>query len=333
MRAADGSLQMAASLEGPSGVVTLEREIETLALDERDGDWLLAGGLLPAGVAEVEVLDASGEMVAAALAAGAWIAAVRGEWSDPVAVFRDGEGRIVPRVLPAGMEPVEDAITPCPGCGALTWACAWGDAVCVTCGNRETVGAFYGGPAERVDFPADEVCDDAPDPVVAEFLRDERRSQVAGAYGLDSGWPGTRRLAGGDDACVRLDHGDGAEWVAVTTDRPGRARDPLSAALAEAFEDPESVWPRLSEPALALWLAARRRAIAARVAGAERRVGFIHVDGCAHVATVAADGAAWAAALEVEEAVVTVAARGVPPATVRLARVVDPDPYVDDLRW
>jgi hypothetical protein len=155
---------------------------------EPESTWVdqhrsVVGGLLPPGVASVEIVDDGGTRVTASIGNGAYAAILaqpNSGWYTPVVCCRDAAGAVVRRPLPADYPSVRvtDTTAPCPACGEVDYEeCTpteqWrggrpgpGDTtipnpivVCRVCGHQEREGTFYGlrdDSADTEDEPARE---------------------------------------------------------------------------------------------------------------------------------------------------------------------------------
>jgi len=306
------------------------------------------GGRVPDGVSSVEVRDEARQF-ATATGEGLWLAAVDdADRQDPFIVFRRDDGSVVP--VPAASELAEegplDSDTACPACGGQAWSVWSGEddrvARCERCGLQ--VDLPEAGPVHHIVFTRDP----ANERSFEEVVRENWAKIVTGLgrppFGLDDSWTRERRIAGwggggGPDAPVQsvtLDHGDRSlgrpgPWVSVTTgiqqfDEFFTVEEWIADVLAgeqgnARADDGGLEHDDASEPTERL---AERRDHA--TAHAMKRFELVvAIDGAAEQFTAIGDDELWCACGEHEGFTITIAARGVPPAGVRLATAVVDD--------
>jgi hypothetical protein len=312
----------------------------------------VVGGLLPKGATRAVVMAPSGAPVDATCTGGAWLAIVpAGDGHDPPVRFDDHAGRPVRPPLPHAWtrEPVDDATVACPACGRQTWdrvtptdlsrgSRRRGDGperpspviACTVCGHEEQEGSWYALPADHV-----------PDPAAIERSRARRRDEQRRALtGIDfttyavadrstppelSSWGGGRRVTH-----VAVCHRNATSDVLVVD-----SASPLGPAIEDSLDRARTAfldntgridepWPDLSRGALVLWLRARERERVAALAGAEPFRVEIEVDGAPVAFDALAVNGSWAAAANLDGAVLTITAIGWPLADVSLRSLHDP---------
>ena len=244
----------------------------------------MVGGLLPPGASR-----ALFEGEPAVSGNGAWIAitnALAGG-AEVAARYEAGDGTIVRPALPAGWahEPVSDADEPCSACGAVTW-----EHVTPTDGSRG-MSRSNGGPLR-------------PSAVVV-CLRCGHEVH-AGA------WSGPGRAS---FAFWRTLRDVRVRWRRHERPSLAKLKFPVIQA-AEPFD-----WGPGSNAARALRIHARRRAVAARVAGAESFAFELRLDGVPVRFTGLRDRAGWAAAGDTTKARIVLAVSGIEPDNVALHRL------------
>jgi len=226
-------------------------------------------------------------------------------------------------------EPVPDAATPCPGCGATRWSATREVVACDVCGHAEALPAVVDVALERVAPVIELDPDPLPelDPPAAvdaghglppeEFAT--ARIAFCGPMAGDlrvcgTGWSGERLTS----LTVR------AEGVCVTTDETGfpwsageAARQVLLGELPRRGDLP----PGASIAAGVVWIAAMRRALEATAARAAIGERVVAVDGTPVTFTTAAADGMIGAVAALEGATITIAApaSAFPPALRRLA--------------
>jgi hypothetical protein len=136
-------------------------------------------------------------------------------------------------------------------------------------------------------------------------------------YGLPPAWSGPRFLAGWGARRDRRAGGERTTSMQLGHGDPTAARGPLLLVEVDA-----AAWPRVTHPDLA----ARLGRPAGPGAGSERVE--IPVDGAPVGFDLLADGSRWVAQGEAGDLVVTLEARDLPVAEVRLVSVTDLAPYL-----
>ena len=302
--------------------------IEPAPLD--DGRTAYSGAL-PPGAARAVVLDRAGAEHEAAVAAGRWRVELdeRMGFALPPVRFHDAAGAIVRAPVPRG-EPVGDALTACPACGAARWSATAEIVACDVCGHAHELP----GPPVVLEQVAPVIeLDVEPLPALdGPFAIDGHRV-------LDPAYFATARIAFFGPVVPELrlgGHGDSRgrlcsltvrhEGVEVHTDEGGLgepAADAARRALLPALPQPEAPVGR-SPAAFTLWAEDRTRSMEAAVAAAELGERVVDIDGTpVAFATASAEGAIGAAASLGGAAIaITAPARSFPAA---LRRVVAAD--------
>jgi hypothetical protein len=282
------------------------------------------------------------------------------EPSDIFAVFRDDEGRIVPRLPPEALkrEPVPDATAPCPACGEVTWDAIevrtdpdhvyyrQRGVICRTCGLQHggwrSIGRRRRGRSEPELGTED------------AFLRDRdgRLDPVAvvqaaafRAYAVDRSLVddrGISQFGRESDAVVAITiwhrvRGERPDETVLVSSSPLRTRDGLEAAscavggLANSLwtTDPrmQEAWKLSSEARMLQWeqlrAEAERRAASASVARID-----VAVDQVPTPFSIATDQeGSWYAVGEVGSVAITIRANNVAPDRLALHGLADPRGY------
>jgi hypothetical protein len=331
------------------------------------GDWIHLGGLLPPGATTAEVTDSMGVKHRCAVGDGAWVALtpnLLGHPGEPIVAYRDEDGGPVkrpPSPKELRREPVEDATERCPACEEKGWDLVTEadpydrgnermSVTCRTCGHAEATGMFV------ISWTVEE--DYVPDPAAEAEMRLKMSRDAAAAVanarcplvGL-ARWTGARSVngwGGTGDAVeeVTLAHGNPEEegpWITVSASVGDTFRgvgETARGELANLVGTPKQ-WPELSEPALSLWLSARRREGEALASSAPRAIAPIGFDGellgfhlfsaAGHWTAVARIGATE----EYEDGdpapplTIMLASHGVPASDIALESA-DPAPYLAD---
>ena len=295
------------------------------------GRWAV-GGLLPSGASRAIV---EGEQ--AATGGGAWLALIDAPamFCEPAVRYEDADGTIVRPELPAdwARESVADADEPCPACGGGAWERVTPSddssgtqgppgaerpvpvIVCVRCGHEESEGAWFaplgedpGVPVESYQPPERPTLDGLDFPVYALAGADaEMTGQGWGAAAVHS---------------VTMSH----DGVQIETEALRHAysdaREASAFALTTVLHNAAPPrWGSASTAAMALRLSSRDRAVAARVARAQRLTVDLLVDG----EPVRFEGlrcrAGWAAVGRTENVQITIGAHEIAPEAVALKRL------------
>lgn len=303
----------------------------------RDGRTL-AGGLAPPGAIRARVTDVRGEHVEATVGDGAWIVVLdqlaRAQM-DLAICFFDAAGRLLAPTLPKHRhpEPIADAGEPCPACTATAWLLATPGrlrrdtpfALCAACGHEEPLGTWFGPVTSEpvADGPAD----------WAEEFHQRQVAPMLAAIGFTvyapAGLPVTIGGWGGSDERradrITLTHHDAHETrLDVETsaghdhgfsDAAEHARDALTQALDSSVDAGP---PDLSQPALSLWLNARRRGFARAAARASVTPLTLTVEGRSRPFVTARSDRDWAAVGRIDDLTLTVTAHAITPEQVHL---------------
>lgn len=307
------------------------------AVEGLRGEVTLSGGLLPPRAVRAVVFDRAGRENDATCGHGAWLALLDQPIYDepPVVRFLDPADEVVSVPLPAGvrLQPVDDAIDPCPVCKALEWrkvtAAPEGrygtdgsgrptGALCGRCGFEEQLGVLYAAVA-LPSWPADEDIDDT-DAEIAEREAEARQARIDAArstpfrfYGLVAGTPVPAGLGrrNGVNTSITLDYETSDGLLAVTTETDEWLESP-SRLVRGALESLtlEDHWPELSDAAVLLWLNARTRERAAEAHRAPVHEVEIVIDGESTTFTTVALHDEFAAATRLPDATILVSGSG-----------------------
>jgi hypothetical protein len=307
--------------------------------------WSAAGGALPPGAIAVEARHPDGTKRPAAASSGAWVAIIDGPVPYGTLPVRclDGEGRIVPRP-PRGElgEPVTDTDVSCPACDAVDWErrtwTGWGEdysAVrCRACGHYVPMGTFISAELPDAEPTADEA---------AAWQEEADRHRARDIEFVLSGLrfplygPADRpvELVGHGShnralSTVTLRHGSITVETSFERSWPFPLADVVRRDLSDLVREGEE-WPRLSQPALTLWLDARDRDATERAARTPIRPVPLPVEGRPVSFLRCGDDAAWAAATRVGDLQIAVTATG----DCALARVdrIGSSPLPAEARW
>lgn len=257
--------------------------------------WTAVGGALPERADRAVVRGPAGP-VDAEFGRGAWIAVLPANEAGPAVRFEDQDGLLV-REPPHGAS-ITDASDRCPACRALDWELADDCVRCRACGHtfrmprlpapvgNDGAGAWQhvrpGGPGytrTRAARAADALRQ-APGPV----------------YAAPGGRPEIRGFGATDDSVGHITLATGE--IEVDT-RFGAHEAPVDAARAAVARLTSDVaWPARSEPAIAIWLDARRREREEASANAEPGEARIAVDGQTRTFALITVGRCWAAACD-----------------------------------
>ena len=222
--------------------------------------------------------------------------------------------------------------------------------VCRSCGHEERQGVFYAVGVGGED-DEDEVAHEARVGRGREHARVRRwysdtmtlRALTFPVYAAE-GWPAVIGGSGshGDRlTSLTIDHhdtpdadpyaGDRARFEITTSREDSRVNDELRQArwtlhgwLANNDDDARSSWPEASPAAVSLWLAARERAVRAKVLAAVRSEQLISIDGTRKpfLALTAASGH-WVAVRHHSDLEITVAAGDLDPGLITIEPIAD----------
>jgi hypothetical protein len=289
-------------------------------------------GALPAGAARAILLDRRGVEHEATIAGGRWRVVLDERmmgFALPPVRFHDAAGAIVRAPVPQG-EPVRDALTGCPACGAMRWSATAEIVACDVCGHGHEL---PGPPIElREVAPVIELdVEPLPEPG-PPWAIDERHvldpAHFATARIAFYGPPARDlRLGGHGGTPERLDsltvrH----EEIEVRTDETGFAAPPAEQArqaLLPALPQPGSPIGR-SAAAITLWSAQRERSIEATAAAATIGERVVELDGAPVTFTTAtANGVVGAVAVVGGAAVTITAPAGAFPSALRRLAAAD----------
>ena len=322
--------------EGPRGPGT-QLQGHRPAVHGLPEEVTLSGGLLPPGAVRAVVLDRAGRDNEATCGNGAWLVLLDqptiGE--APVVRFLDGADELVPVPPPAGvrLEPVDDAVDPCPACRALEWRKvvaapeSWYGADgagrptaarCRRCGHEEDLGVLYAAEVTP-SWPVEEDIDDTGAEIAAREA-EARSARTADArstpfrvYGLAARSPVSAGLtgSGGTTTSVTLRYETSDGFVDVRTDTDEWLESPpwLARGSLEGMADWEDC-PDLSETAVLLWLNARTRETVAEAHRAPVREVAIAIDGEPGAFAAASVRGRFAAAARLPDATVVVSGHG-----------------------
>ncbi|MDA0168091.1 hypothetical protein OJ998_03265 [Solirubrobacter taibaiensis] len=257
--------------------------------------WTAVGGPLP-DRADRAVVRGPGGPVDAETANGAFIAVLAANEAGPAVRFEDDDGLLV-RDPPRG-ESIADATDRCPACTALDWERAVEDCVrCRACGHTFRMPLFYGGQAsthgrwQHVQ----------PDGLrftrtLADQAADALRKAPGPVYAAPGSKPEIRGFGGSDDAISHVKLATGDIEVDTRFGTHELPEDSARAAVAQLTTD--VAWPARSQPAIAIWLDARRREREEASANARPSAVEITVDGRPRIFTMITVGHTWAAACD-----------------------------------
>ncbi|MDA0180740.1 zinc-ribbon domain-containing protein [Solirubrobacter phytolaccae] len=277
-----------------------ERFGATAIEDRRAGStsgpgWTAVGGGLPPRVDRAVVRGPAGP-VDAEIGQGAWIAVLPANESGPAVRFEDEDGLLV-RDPPQGAS-IADATDRCPACNALDWELTNDACVrCRACGHTFRMPLLYAGAPNGDNGDWQHVRPDGPrfTRARADRAADALRQAPGPVYAAPGGRPEIRGFGGTDDAISHIKLATGE--IEVDTrfgPAPGAPEDAARAAVAQLTSD--VAWPARSEPAIAIWLDARRREREEASANAEASEVRIAVDGQTRTFTLVSVGRCWAAA-------------------------------------
>lgn len=258
--------------------------------------WTAVGGALPPHVDRAVVRGPAGT-VDAVIGDGAWIAVLPPSEAAPAVRFEDADGLLV-REPPKG-ESVTDAADRCPACHALDWE-RFDDCVrCRACGHVFRMPLLYGHAAGPDDGRWQHVRPDGPRfrRTYADGAADALRAAPGPVYAAPGGRPEIRGFGGADDRLSHITLVTGE--IEVDTRFGGAHEAPAHAARAAVARLATDVaWPARSEPAIAIWIEARRRERDEASANAEPSELQIAVDGQTRTFTLITVGRCWAAACD-----------------------------------
>lgn len=331
VRAADGTLL----LTDRAGTGGIGLRTDEAVVDRRPGATAVAG-LLVAGAERVEVVDDRGDVHAATVGHGAWLAVLPDVgFSEHLVRYLDGAGAIVARPFPPGERRRLDADESCPVCDAAAWEeVADADARVAVCGRCAFVvaGPRVVGRIELAFEVGDNGGDADPEPDLDDEWERELAEELAGltmpVYAL-AGEPAEINGWGGSEDEVRSvtvehDRGPGRRFAYVDTARLRVSEPPdLLAALAGLLA-PDEPPPDGPPAAVMVVLRARERAARRRAAKARHESRELVIDGQpAAFAFVTAEDA-WVAVRDHHGVRVTITASGLDPDAVAIGRLVDP---------
>ena len=367
VRRHDGEILVTHDISGDVGQ-TLRRGDYRPVKTWLDGDRSLVGGLLPPGAVSAEVVDDRRARVAAVIGSGAYAAVLEqpNDGDEPVVCCRDDAGAPVRRPLPADYPsaPVDDAVEPCPACGAVAYdECvpteSWRGGrigpnhttipnpivVCRVCGHEEREGTFYAA------FSSDDTEDDAArEARIAQARADARtqrwyshtitlRAVTFPIYAAER-WPariggsGSRRdqltsltISHFDTVDADLFAGDRPRLEITTSTEEQRRDGELREARSTLNSDDgtRSRWPEASNAARTLWLAARRREVRAEVLDAMRSEQLVTIDSTREpFLTLTTPTGRWVAIRRHHQLTITISGHNVDPAAITLEPMPDP---------
>jgi hypothetical protein len=297
------------------------------------GDVTLSGGLLPPEAVTAVVCDRAGRPHEATCANGAWVAVlpepVRGE--RPLVRFLDESGQLVAVPLSPGvtLEPVSDAIVPCPVCRASDWARVvaaprgrYGEdgaghptaAVCRRCGHEEALGVLFASHAADAPNPAGTAETQA---WIARDMSAAARSVRFPLYGLVGHEPSVVGHGSHgqevDQVTLAFETPAGSVTVETSAADPWESPDGLARQALEALlHERDSAWPEGSETAISLWLNARHRSHAADAAAAAAAERAVSVNGAPASFVTVGHGNRFAAVGNADHLTIIIAGHGDP---------------------